>query len=158
VLNPQLRVVLPHEFFDHRAALCGLFPVSVEGRNFLVRDLFWVVIEIARQENVSGVGEFQKQGLVPGCMTRRGLDDNGTIAKHIIILAVQQNRLAVGEALEIFRVGHAASRLPRGEDRVPVALLHDPGGTGEQAGIGDVIKMVVGERQISDVGRDVADR
>ncbi len=30
VLDPQLRVVLPHEFFDHRAALRGLLLVGVE--------------------------------------------------------------------------------------------------------------------------------
>src|SRR3984893_18260750 len=108
VLNPQLRVVLLQEFFDHRAALRGLFPVGVEGRNFLVRDLFRIVIEIARQQDVPGVGELEKQGLVPGRMTRRGLDDHGPIAKHIMILAVQQHRFAVGEALEVFRDRHAA--------------------------------------------------
>ena len=48
VLNPQLRVVLFHEFFDHLAALRGLLPIRVGGRNFLVRDLFRIMIEIAR--------------------------------------------------------------------------------------------------------------
>jgi hypothetical protein len=43
--------------------------------------------------------------------------------------------------------------LERGEDHIAVALLHDPGGTGEQAGVGDVIAMVVRERHIGDVGR-----
>jgi hypothetical protein len=71
VLNPHLRVVLFHEFFDHLAALRGLLPVCVEVRNLLVRDLFGIVIEIARQQDVAGVGELEKQGLVPGRMTRR---------------------------------------------------------------------------------------
>jgi hypothetical protein len=48
-------------------------------------------------------------------MTRRGLDDHGAIAEHIMILAIQQNRFAVSEALEEFRVRHAASCRPRGE-------------------------------------------
>jgi hypothetical protein len=39
------------------AALRGLLPVGVEVRNFLVRDLFRIVIEIARQQDVPGVGE-----------------------------------------------------------------------------------------------------
>ena len=46
VLNPQLRVVQFHEFFDALAALCGLLPVRVGDRNFFVRDLFRIVIEI----------------------------------------------------------------------------------------------------------------
>src|SRR5499425_257362 len=99
VLDPQLRVVLFHKFFDHLAALRGLLLVGVEGRNFLVRDLFRIVIEIARQQDVPGVGELEKQGLVPGRMTRRGLDDHGAVAKHIMILAVEQNRFTVGEVL-----------------------------------------------------------
>src|SRR5258705_1583267 len=107
VLDPQLRVVLFHEFFDHLAALRGLLPVGVEERNFLVRDLFRIVIEIARQQDAPGVGELEKQGLVPGRMTRRGLDDHGAVAKYIMILAVQHNRFAVGEPLEKFRVRHA---------------------------------------------------
>src|SRR5438067_10961546 len=37
VLDPQLRVILFHEFFDHLAALRGLLLVGVEGRNFLQR-------------------------------------------------------------------------------------------------------------------------
>src|SRR5258707_10662332 len=94
VLNPQLRVVLFHEFFDHLAALRGLLLVGVEGRNFLVRDLFRIVIEIARQQDVPGVGELEIQALVPGRMSRRGLDDTGAIAEHIAIRAVQQNRFA----------------------------------------------------------------
>src|ERR1700733_16226607 len=57
VLNPQLRVVLFHEFFDHFAALRGLLLAGVERRNFLVSDLFRIMIEIARQEDVPGVGE-----------------------------------------------------------------------------------------------------
>src|SRR5882762_902840 len=64
-------------------------------------------------------------------MSRRGLDDHGAIAEHIMILAVQQNRFAVGEALEKFWVRHTTSCRPRGEDRVAVPLLHDPGGTGD---------------------------
>src|SRR5215467_683492 len=48
VLDPQLGVILFHEFFDHLAALRGLLLVGVERRNFLVRDLFRIVIEIAR--------------------------------------------------------------------------------------------------------------
>src|SRR5262249_36782162 len=40
VLNPQLRVVPLHEFFDHLAALRCLLPVRVGDRNFFVRDLF----------------------------------------------------------------------------------------------------------------------
>src|SRR6266436_6688234 len=95
-------------------------------------------------------------------MSRRGLDDHGASAEHIMILAVQQNRFAIGEALEKFRVRHGACcrwyGRPRGEDRVAVALLHDPGGTGEQAGVGDVIAVVVGKRHVSDVGRGVTDR
>jgi hypothetical protein len=75
-----------------------------------------------------------------------------------MILAVQQNRFTVGEALEIFRVRHAASFRARGEDRVAIALLHDPGRTGEQAGVGNVIAMEMGERQICDIGRGIADR
>src|SRR5262245_52718429 len=161
VLNPQLRAILLHEFFDHLAALRGLLLVGVEGRYLLERDLFWIVIEIAGQQDAPRLGKLEIQGLVPGRMSRRGLDDHGAIAKHIMILVVQQNRLAVGEALEKFRIWYAACcrwwDRPRGEDRVPVALLHDPGGTGEQAGVSDVIAMVVGERHISDVGRGVAD-
>src|SRR6516164_839698 len=61
VLDPQLRVVLFHEFFNHLAALRGLLLVGVEVRNFLVRDLFRIVIEIARQQNVPGVCELEKQ-------------------------------------------------------------------------------------------------
>ena len=37
MLDPQLRVILFHEFFDHLAALRGLLLVGVEGRNFLQR-------------------------------------------------------------------------------------------------------------------------
>jgi hypothetical protein len=48
VLNPQLRLVLFHECFDHLSALRGLLLIRVEGGNFLVRDLFRIVIEIAR--------------------------------------------------------------------------------------------------------------
>jgi Helix-turn-helix domain len=48
VLNPQLRVVLFYEFFDHLAALRSLLLIRVEGRNFLICDLFRIVIEIAR--------------------------------------------------------------------------------------------------------------
>jgi tripartite-type tricarboxylate transporter receptor subunit TctC len=48
VLDPQLRMVLFNESFDHLAALRGLLSVGVEVRNFLVRDLFRIVIEIAR--------------------------------------------------------------------------------------------------------------
>ena len=47
VLDPQLRVVLFHELFDPLAALRGLLPIRVGDRNFLVRDLFRIVIEIA---------------------------------------------------------------------------------------------------------------
>src|SRR5262249_8683400 len=96
VLNPQLRAVLLHEFFDHLAALRGLLLVGVEGRNFLERDLFRVVIEITRQQDTPGLGELEIQGLVPGRMTGRELDDHGAVAEHIMILAVQHNRLAVG--------------------------------------------------------------
>jgi len=81
-------------------------------------------------------------------MTWRGLDDHGAVAEHIMVLAVEQNRLAVGKALEKFWVRHAASFRPWGEDRVAIALLHDPGRTGEQAGVGDVIAVVMGEAQI----------
>jgi len=95
---------------------------------------------------------------VPGRMAGRGLDDYGAIAEYIMIFAVQHNRFAVGEPFEKFRVRHATSCRPRGEDRVAIALLHDPGGAGEQAGVGDVIAMVVGERHVGDVGRRVADR
>src|SRR6195256_5349737 len=95
-------------------------------------------------------------------MSRRRLDDHGAIGEHIPILVVQQDRFAVGEALEKFWVRNAADcrwyGWPRGEDRVPVGLLHDPGGTREQAGVGDVIAMVMGERHIGDIGRGVADR
>ena len=66
VLNPQLRTVLFHKLFNHLAALRGLLLVGVEGRNFLVRDLFRIVIEIARQQDVPGLGELEIQGLVPG--------------------------------------------------------------------------------------------
>src|SRR5262245_22104097 len=57
VLDPQLRVILFHEFFDHLAALRSLLLVGVEGRNFLQRDLLRIVIEIARQKNVTGFGK-----------------------------------------------------------------------------------------------------
>jgi hypothetical protein len=100
VLDPELRAILFYELFDHRPAPGGLLLVGVEGRNLLERDLFGIVIEIARQQHVPGVGELEKQRLVPGRMTRRGLDDHGAVAKHIMILAVQHNRFAVGEALE----------------------------------------------------------
>src|SRR5580692_3655527 len=89
VLDPQLRVVLLHEFFDLFAALGGLLPVGVEVRNLLVRDLLRIVIEIACQQDVPGVRELEKQGLVPGRMTRRGLDHHGAVAEHIMILAIQ---------------------------------------------------------------------
>src|SRR6266446_3590516 len=71
VLNPQLRVVLFHEFFDHLAALGGLLLIRVEGWDFLVRDLFRIVIEIARQQDIPGFGELEKQSLVSWRMTRR---------------------------------------------------------------------------------------
>src|SRR5260370_32454930 len=100
VLDPQLRLVLFHEFFDLLAALGGLLLVGVERRNFLERNLFRIVIEIARQQDVPGVGELEIQGLVPGCMSGRGLDDHRAVAKHIMILAIQQNRLAVSDSLE----------------------------------------------------------
>src|SRR5215467_8813419 len=64
VLDPQLRVVLFDEFFDHLAALRGLLLIRVEGGNLLVGDLFRIVIEIARQQDVPGLGELEKQGLV----------------------------------------------------------------------------------------------
>jgi hypothetical protein len=73
VLNPQLRVVLLHEFFDPLAALRGLLPIRVVDWHLLVRDLFRIVIEIARQQDIPGVGELEKKGLVPGRMARRGL-------------------------------------------------------------------------------------
>src|SRR5258708_13589472 len=95
---------------------------------------------------------------MPGRMSRRGLDDHGAIAEQIMILAVQQNRFAVGEALEKFWVRHAASCRPRGEDWVAVPLLHDPGGTGEQAGVGAVMPRVVGAPHITDVGWGVSVR
>ena len=49
-------------------------------------------------------------------MPRRGLDDYGAIAEHIMILAVEQNRFAVGKTVEILWSG---TRLPsgRGADR-----------------------------------------
>src|ERR1700722_2378726 len=46
VLNPQLRVVLLHEFLDHRPALRSLFLIGVERGDFFVGDLFGVVIQI----------------------------------------------------------------------------------------------------------------
>src|SRR4030095_11858395 len=88
VLDPQLRAVLSHEFFDHRAALRGLLLIGVEGRDLLVRDLCRIVIEVAHQQDVPGLGKLEKQGLMPGRMTWRGLDNHGAIAKHIMILAV----------------------------------------------------------------------
>jgi len=60
VLDPQLRAVLFHEILDNLAALRGLFLVGVEGRNLLVRDFFRIVIEIARQQDVPGIGELEK--------------------------------------------------------------------------------------------------
>jgi hypothetical protein len=57
VLDPQLRVVLFQEIFDPLAPLRGLLPVGVEVRNVLVRDLSRIVIEIARRQDVPGVGE-----------------------------------------------------------------------------------------------------
>src|SRR5207237_9556900 len=71
VLNPQLRLVLFHEFFDHLAALGGLLLIRVVGWHFLVRDLFRIVIEIARQQDIPGFGELEKQSLVAWRMTRR---------------------------------------------------------------------------------------
>ena len=94
MLNPQLRLVLFQEFFNHLAALGGLLLIRVEGWDFLVRDLFRIVIEIAREQDISSIGELEKQGLVPWRMTRRELDDHGAITKHVMILAVQQNRFA----------------------------------------------------------------
>src|SRR5712672_2030817 len=77
VLDPQLRLVLFHEFFDLLAALRGLLLIHVVGGNFLVRDLFRIVIEIARYQDVPVFTELEIQGLVPGRMSRRGLDDDG---------------------------------------------------------------------------------
>src|SRR5690349_6687868 len=92
-------------------------------------------------------------------MTRRGFDDHAAIAKDIMILAVENDCFAVGETYEKFRIRYAAwIGRTRSEDRVTVTLLHDPSATCEQARIGDVIGVVVRERQIGDVGRRVADR
>jgi len=60
-----------------------------------------------------------------------------------------------------FRVARgpvAVDWLAAEEDQVPVALLARSGRAREQASVGDVIAVVVGERQIGDVGRRVADR
>src|SRR3954471_4018113 len=79
VLDPELRAILFYELFDHRSAPGGLLLVGVEGWNLLERDLLGIVIEIARQQHVPGVRELEKQRLVPGRMTRRGLDDHGAV-------------------------------------------------------------------------------
>jgi hypothetical protein len=52
-----------------------------------------VRIEIAGQQDISSIGELEKQGLVAGRMTRGELDDHGAITEHIITLPVQEHRL-----------------------------------------------------------------
>jgi hypothetical protein len=65
-------------FFSERIhAPADSFISKNEGMN-QVRDLFRIVIEIARQQDIPGVGELEK-----------------AVAENIMILAVQQNCLAV---------------------------------------------------------------
>src|SRR5258708_39019497 len=57
VLDPELRVGLLHEILDRRAALGGLLLVEVKARNSFQRELLRVVIQIAREQHWSGLGE-----------------------------------------------------------------------------------------------------
>ena len=90
------------------------------------------------------------------------LDHDRPIAEYIVVLALQHDRFAFGESGE--KVGiwnRAQSRLvrrPGREDRIVVALLDDPCRAGKRIGVGYMVAVIMRQRQISDVGRSVADR
>src|SRR5215831_13081091 len=95
VLDPQLGMILLYEVLNHCPALCCLIFIDVEGRNPLVRNLLWIVVQISGEQDRTGFGEFQKQRLMPGRVSGSELDHNGTIAEHIAILTFQQDRFAL---------------------------------------------------------------
>src|SRR5260370_13417819 len=92
-------------------------------------------------------------GRVPGSE----LDDDGSIAEDVTVLAVEEDRLAFLE-LSIERRIRSSSSARNGfrKHRVAFDFLHDPGGTGKQIGVGHVIAVIMRQCQIRDVAWCIA--
>src|SRR5216684_2241036 len=88
-------------------------------------------------------------------MPRRELDDHGSIAEYVVILALEQNSLAMLQRAKKHRVGGARSFFRalgfRREHGVALDLLDDPGGAGKRVGVRNVIAVVVRQGEIGDV-------
>src|SRR5215468_8516295 len=99
---------------------------------------------------------------MPRCMSRSEFDHYGAVAEHIVILTLQQDRLALRKLREEGWIGDRPQSLTvvlaRSENRIAVTLLHDPGRARKCVGVGNVIAMIVREGQIRNVRRCVAER
>src|SRR5437899_1337916 len=89
-----------------------------------------------------------------GCMPKCRLDDDGPIAEHIMLIALENESLAVPERCIARRLSYAGR--PRGEHRVALVLPHEPGGGCEFVRVSGVIVMVVRKGEVGYVGRRIA--
>src|ERR1700730_18569011 len=132
MLDPQLRVRLPDVVVDHCAAGDGLLLVELERGHPSQLALLRIMIEVASQHDVAGLGEFQDQRLVAGRVARGAFKDLPSVAKDVVFVGSDDCGLGVLKFAVVLGVEAKNARWWLvGEHRVAVHLPHQPGRAGE---------------------------
>jgi hypothetical protein len=72
--------------------------IEVECRYVFERARLWKVVEVARQNHASSLGQLHVQHLMAGRMPGCQLDDDGPIVEHIVFISVDETVLLVRSA------------------------------------------------------------